>query len=296
MKKILILIAFFVTAFNSFAQTVTISPARFTAEDQIVITFDLNGVSLGDGGEDVYIWGFVPGCCGSPLNDQNGFGWGNSNPAAKLTPIGGKKYTYTLTPTIYMNKTAAEIGGTFGFLAKNQNGSKQTSDFTFPVDPLTFTPSVFRVFPAKFTQDDVVTFFLDKNLLPTSKVALKNSPEIYAYTDIDFVRPDGSNGYFQVSQYCEPVNTGDGNYYPGQTTVADNVGLKAKDFGNGLFGWTIVPSIFFRVGDVGSKFPPAGSRITKIKVHFRTRLSPYCPGTIGDSGSLGDNFGFPVTQ
>lgn len=44
------------------------------------------------------------------------------------------------------------------------------------------------------------------------------------------------------------------------------------------------------------KFPPAGSRITKIKVHFKTRLSPYCPFTTRDSGSLGDSFGFPVTQ
>ena len=86
------------------------------------------------------------------------------------------------------------------------------------------------------------------------------------------------------------------NFYPGYTSVSDNVALKAKNYGNGLFGWSIVPSKFYRIGDVGSKFPPAGSKITKIKVHFRTRLSPYCPFTTGDSGSLGDNFGFPVTQ
>jgi hypothetical protein len=275
--------------------TATINPSRFTAEDRITITLDLSNVTLGDAGEDVFIWGFVPGCCGSPLNDQNGFGWGNSNPAAKLTPIGGKKFTYTLTPTAYMNKTAAQIGSQFGFLAKNQSGSKQTSDFTFPVDPLTFTPSVFRVFPGKFTQDDIVTFFMDKNLLDPSKTALKTATEVYAFTDIDYVKPDGSTGYFQISQYCEPLNTGDGNFYTGQTTVADNVALKAKDEGNGLFSLTMVPSKFFKIGDTSSpKFPPAGSKITKIKVHFRTRLSPYCPGTVGDAGSLGDNFGFPL--
>lgn len=296
MKKILILIVFAFATFNSFAQTASINPGRFTAEDQIVITIDLNGVALGDAGEDVYLWGFVPGCCGSPLNDQGGFGWGNSNPAAKLTPIGGKKYTYTITPTIYMDKTAAQIGGTFGFLAKNQSGSRQTSDFTFPVDPLTYTPSVFRSFPSKFTQDDVVTFYMDKSLLDPSKVALKAATEVYVYTDVDYVKPDGTNGNFQVSQYCEPLNTNDGNFYTGQTTVADNVALKAKDYGNGLFGWTILPSKFFRIGDTGPKFPVAGSKITKIKVHFRTKLSPYCPGTVGDSGSLGDNYSFPVTQ
>ncbi len=299
MKKILILITVLVASLNSFSQaTASVSPSSFTAEDQIVITVDLTGNALGSGNEDVYIWGFVPGCCGSPLNDQGGFGWGNSNPAAKFTRIGtSNKFTFTLTPTTYMNKTAAQIGAQFGFLAKNQNGSRQTQDFIFAVDPLTFTPSVFRPFPSKFTQDDVITFFMDKNLLDISKVALKAATEVYVYTDIDYVKPDGTGGYFQVSQYCEPVNTGDGNYYPGQTTTADNLALKAKDFGNGLFGWTIVPSKFFRIGDPGStKFPPAGSRITKIKVHFRTRLSPYCPGTVGDSGSLGDNFGFPITQ
>ncbi len=273
----------------------TISPSRFTAEDRIAITFDLSKVTLGDAGEDVYIWGFVPGCCGSPLNDQNGFGFGNSNPLAKCTPIGGKKYTYTLTPTEYMNKTAAQIGNTFGFLAKNQAGTKQSPDFTFAVEPLTFTPSVFRVFPGKFTQDDVVTFYMDKNLLDNSKTVLKAATEVYIFTDIDYVKPDGTNGYFQVSQYCEPLQTTDGNFYTGQTTVADNLALKAKDEGSGLFSVSMVPAKFFRIGDTTSpKFPPAGSKITKIKVHFRTRLSPYCPGTTGDAASLGDNFAFPL--
>ena len=297
MKKILFLIIIVLTGGFAFAQTASVSPSSFTAEDQITITFDLTGQSLGSGGEDVYMWGFVPGCCGSPLNDQNGFGFGNSNPLAKCTRIGtSQKFTFTLTPTTYMNKTAAQIGAQFGCLAKNQNGSKQTADFVFAVDPLTFNASVFRAFPSKFTQDDVVTFFLDKKLLDASKSALKAATEIYAYTDIDYVKPDGTNGFFQVSQYCEPLDMGSGDYYTGQTTVADNVALKAKDFGNGLFGWTIIPAKFFRIGDVGPKFPPAGSRITKIKVHFRTRLSPYCPFTTGDSGSLGDSFGFPVTQ
>lgn len=300
MKKILFLLTILVASLTGFSQaTATISPSSFTAEDQITITFDLTGQALGSNNEDVYIWGFVPGCCGSPLNDQGGFGWGNSNPAARLTRIGTtQRFTYTLTPTTYMNRTAAQIGAQFGFLAKNQNGSRQTNpDFIFAVDPLTFTPSVFRPFPSKFTQDDVVTFFMDKNLLDASKVALKAATEVYVYTDIDYVKPDGTGGYFQTSQYCEPLNTGDGNFYPGQTTTADNIALKAKDYGNGLFGWTIVPSKFFRVGDPASnKFPPAGSRITRIKVHFRTRLSPYCPFTTGDSGSLGDNFGFVITQ
>lgn len=297
MKKILFLIATVLTCSFAFAQTASVSPSSFTAEDQITITFDLTGQALGSGGEDVYIWGFVPGCCGSPLNDQGGFGFGNSNPLAKCTRIGTtQKFTYTLTPTTYMNKTAAQIGAQFGCLAKNQNGSRQTQDFIFAVDPLTFTPSVFRPFPSKFTQDDVVTFFMDKNLLNASKIALKAATEVYVYTDIDYKKPDGSTGFFQVSQYCEPLDMGSGDFYTGQTTVADNVALKAKDFGNGLFGWTILPSKFFRIGDAGPRFPPAGSIITKIKVHFRTRLSPYCPFTTGDSGSLGDNFGFPITQ
>ena len=299
MKKILFILTILLASLNGFTQgTASVSPSSFTAEDQITITFDLTGLALGSSNEDVYIWGFVPGCCGSPLNDQGGFGWNNSNPAAKLTRIGTtQKFTYTLTPTTYMNKTAAQIGAQFGCLAKNQNGSRQTNpDFIFAVDPLTFTPAVFRPFPSKFTQDDVVTFFMDKNLLNASKVALKAATEVYVYTDIDYKRPDGSTGFFQVSQYCEPLDMGSGDFYTGQTTVADNVALKAKDFGNGVFGWTIVPSKFFRIGDAGPRFPPAGSTITKIKVHFRTRLSPYCPFTTGDSGSLGDNFGFPVTQ
>lgn len=297
MKKNILSLLLICSSIFSFGQSASVSPSSFTAEDQITITFDLTGSTLGDNGEEVFIWGFVPGCCGSPLNDQNGFNFGNSNPLAKCTPLGNKKFSFTLTPTTYMNKTAAEIGAQFGCLAKNKNGSKQTSDFIFAVEPLTFTNTVFRAFPSKFTQDDVVTFFLDKNLLNPSKTALKASAEIYAYTDIDYVRPNGTTGFFQLSQYCEPLDANSGDFYTGQTTVADNPALKAKDYGNGLFGWTIVPSRFFRVGDLGSsKFPPAGSKITRIKVHFRTRLSPYCPFTTGDAGSLGDNFGFVITQ
>ena len=301
MKKILFLITVLVASLNGFSQaTASVSPSSFTAEDQITITFDLTGQALGSGNEDVYIWGFVPGCCGSPLNDQGGFGWGNSNPAAKLTRIGtSQKFTYTLTPTTYMNKTAAQIGAQFGFLAKNQNGSRQTGDFTFPVDPLTFTASVFRPFPSKFTQDDVVTFFLDKSLLGTDKTVLKAATEIYAYTDINFTRPDGTTGFFQLSQYGEPVDVTDGNYFPGQTTVADNPLLKAKDFGNGIFGLTMVPSRLYRVGEVGNpKAPPAGSKITSIKIQFRSRFNPYGPqgNSAGNAANGGDQFSFPVTQ
>ena len=299
MKKILIFIAIVAASFNSIAQTASasVSPSSFTAEDQITITFDLTGVALGSNNEDVYIWGFVPGCCGSPLNDAPGFGWGNSNPATKCTRIGTtNRFTYVLTPTTYMNRTAAQIGASFGFLAKNLNGSRQTGDFAFAVDPLTYNPSVFRAFPAKYTQDDVVTFYLDKNQLDPSKTALKAATEISIYTDIDYTRPNGTTGFFQVSQYCQPLDPTSGDFYTGQTTVADNPALKARDLGNGIWAWTIVPSRFFRIGDIGPKFPPAGSKITRIKVHIRTRLSPYCPFTTGDAGTTGDNFSFPVTQ
>lgn len=297
MKKIYLIIATVIMSLNGIAQSASVNPTSFTAEDQITITFDLTGQTLGSSNEDVFIWGFVPGCCGSPLNDQGGFGWGNSNPLAKCTRIGTtNRFTFTLTPTTYMNRTAAQIGSTFGCLAKNQSGSRQTADFVFPVDPLTFTPSVFRSFPSKITQDDVVTFYLDKNLLDASKTALKASNDISIYTDIDYVRPNGTTGFFQVSQYCEPLDVNDGNFYAGQTTTADNPALKARNLGNGIWAWTIQPSRFYRIGDVGPRFPPAGSRITRIKVHIRTRLSPYCPFTSGDAGTLGDSFAFPVTQ
>ncbi|OAQ42360.1 hypothetical protein A5893_04415 [Pedobacter psychrophilus] len=271
----------------------TISPAKFTAEDAITITVDLTGTTLATKGQ-IYIYAFNqagPGLYNDFCADQSG---------AKMTNEGSNKWSFKLTLTNYFNATPAKIGTTFGFLFKASQASgcgqdaNQSVDFSTTIESLVFSPSVFRVFPNKFTQDDIVTFYMDKNLLDPSKTALKSATEIYVFTDIDYIKPDGTGGYFQISQFCEPVSTTDGNYYTGQTTVADNLALKAKDEGNGLFAWTIVPSKFFKIGDTTSpKFPPAGSKITKIKVHFRTRLSPYCPGTVGDAGSLGDNFGIP---
>ncbi|HEX7366706.1 MAG TPA: hypothetical protein VF273_06410 [Pelobium sp.] len=298
MKKILsVLLILLVSAGLAKAQkanpTFTISPAKFTAEDLITITVDVTGTSLATKGQ-LYIYAFNqagPGLYNDFCSDQSG---------AKMTDEGGNKWSYKLTLTNYFNATPAKIGTTFGFLFKaSQAGgcgqdANQSVDFSATIESLVYAPNVFRIFPNKFTQDDIVTFYMDKKLLDPSKTALKNATEVYVFTDVDYMRPDGSTGNFQVSQYCEPLNTSDGSYYTGQTTVADNIALKAKDEGNGLFSWTIVPAKFFRIGDTSSpKFPPAGSKIIKIKVHFRTRLSPYCPGTVGDAGSLGDKFGIP---
>jgi hypothetical protein len=191
-----------------------------------------------------------------------------------------------------MNKTPAEIGSTFGFLAKSQNGSNQTDDFTFPVEALTFNPSVFRVFPAKFTQDDVVTFYLDKKKLDTAAKRTLVDSAVYVYTDINYTKPDGSGGFFQPSMFC---NNGVPEY-TGQVGVGNNPDLKATDLGGGLWGWTILPSIFYKIGDASNPaYPPAGSKITSIKVHFRTRDSDYCSGGHGAT-DYDDVSTAPVTQ
>lgn len=170
MKKSLILTLMILAGRLVMAQeftNFTISPATYTAEDEVTITFDFTGTNLA-GETDLYIWTWAnkdavgfPGKDGSTNTD-----WGNSPAAAKLTAVAGQanKFTYKMTGTTMFNLSPGQLKH-FQFLAKTKSGSKQSADSKKNVfDPLVFVPSMLRIFPAKVGQNDVVSIYFHQDL------------------------------------------------------------------------------------------------------------------------------------
>jgi len=164
MKKLLIFTFLLIGSRLAMAQcsftNYTISPATFTAEDQVTITFDFTGTDLA-GETDVYIWTWSNAGDGVTNTD-----WGNAPASARLTAVAGSpnKFTFKLTGTTMYNKAPGELKQ-FQFLGKTKNGSKKTCDSkanTF--DPLVFVPSMLRIFPARVGQNDVVSLYFHQDL------------------------------------------------------------------------------------------------------------------------------------
>jgi len=167
MKKISIALA---TAFiillsaGARAQTPSFSPASFTAQDQVTLTIDLTGTPLA-GVSQAYIWIWAnPGGVGPAPNGVVNGSWGTSDPSSAMTSLGGNKWSFTFTGTTMFGLAPADLHD-FGFLVKSVNGSAQTQDFKpFKFDPLVFTPTKLRIFPAKVDTSDVVMVNFDQSL------------------------------------------------------------------------------------------------------------------------------------
>ena len=156
MKKLIYLSFLLLFGFAINAQNPTFSPSTFTAEDQVTLTYDVTGTPMA-GATEAYIW--LWGNAGdSPLNSS----WTNSPDAARMTAAGTNKWSFTFTATVLWGLPPAALQN-FRFLVKKKDGSAQTPDQgPFNFDPLVFTPSMLRIFPAKVGADDVVTVNYDK--------------------------------------------------------------------------------------------------------------------------------------
>lgn len=178
MKKLLIYFLLAVSGQAAIAQqdcsvpytNFTISPASFTAEDEITITMNFTSTNLA-GETELYIWAW----CNKdeknypPEDGITNTDWNNSPEMAKMTPVPGSPntFTYTLTGTVLFNLSPGQLKH-FQFLGKTRSGSKQSCDSkSNAFDPLVFIPSMLRVFPAKVGQNDVVSLYFHQDLATT---------------------------------------------------------------------------------------------------------------------------------
>jgi len=164
MKKLILSIILSFSVAFVFGQTnPTFNPKTFTAEDEVIMTFDLTGTAMA-GQTEVYLWMFSNDGIGGGKDALTNGQWGSSSEAAKMTRVSGNIFTFKFTGTTLFGQSPAELIN-FGFLGKSKDGTKQTVDFKpFKFDPLVFTPSQFRVFPAKMDQTDMSTVYFHQDL------------------------------------------------------------------------------------------------------------------------------------
>lgn len=166
MKKIVYLIIFIISGLVSRSQNPSFVPSTYTAEDQVTLTIDVTGTGMA-GATEAYIWIFSnPDLISPPApGPNNGIvngDWTNSSAAAKMTAAGTNKWSFTFIGTTLFGRPPAELTS-YGFLVKKKDGSAQTPDYkSYFFDPLVFTPTMLRVFPAKVGSDDVVTVNFDR--------------------------------------------------------------------------------------------------------------------------------------
>jgi hypothetical protein len=231
MKKILLLIIGCLgTLWVSGQGKVTLSPAAFTAKDEVTITLDISGTAM-DGANDVYIWAFSNDGVGGGKDASTNGQWGASSENAKMTRTGPNIFTFKFTGTTLFGQSPAELIN-FGFLGKAKDGSKQTPDFKpYKFDPLVFTASQFRIFPAKLDGTDMATVYFQQNLA----------------TDINLQRMN--NIKVNLSFYNE---AGD--------PVGSMQGIITKKESTALFSYSFIPERVITI--------PAGIKLGKFSYQF----------------------------
>ncbi len=132
--KLLLLTVFYLFIQQVSAQSITVSPERFRASDEITITCDVTGNSQLEALSDAWAWIWVPG-------DPNGFSaFTNVNPAGdgqeavKFTKGENHIWTLKVRPTDIFNESADKITR-LGILIKGRDWPDgQSSDVFFDVD------------------------------------------------------------------------------------------------------------------------------------------------------------------
>lgn len=170
----------------------TVSPSEIDAlTENVTITFDVTGSAV-EGLTDVYIWAWSPGLTPSEFlldYDQGSASWGSISANAKLEPVSGSPNLFKLSIPKTVTRNGVEVtfnnmaelfgvGDTpgklkeIGFLLRSQDGSKQTpGDLKTKITllPLEFTPAYFRTFPAKVSNKDVVTAYLNLSQIESTE-------------------------------------------------------------------------------------------------------------------------------
>jgi hypothetical protein len=196
MRKLIILTIIILASLGLKAQTAvpkfTVTPSEIDAlTENVSIVFDVTGSAV-EGVTDIYIWSWGEGLNPAEMllcYDEGTPSWGSISQNAKLDPVPGEpnkrilKLPKTVTRAgveVTFNNVAElfGVGDTpgrikkFGFLLRSQDGSKETpGDMATSITllPLEFEKSYFRTFPAKVSNKDVVTAYLNLSLLESGE-------------------------------------------------------------------------------------------------------------------------------
>ncbi|MBD2766696.1 hypothetical protein IC235_02180 [Hymenobacter sp. BT664] len=238
---------------------VTTRPTVFTAKDRVVITVDVTGTPV-EGISPLYIWAFIPGGGGDAIT--NGPNFNSSLPAARMTqdPTNPNKWSFTVSSSVDFFAKPAGAVTAFGFLVKNQDGTKQTADFTLPVKPLEYIAKRVETFPSNFSEADVVTikYNQSKETVDALKYVDASATPQVLYTGNLFIyleaRAKNAAGVETVYRTATSVNTVD--------VSVDT--YKMRNTSPGIYTFRLIPRRLFT--GVGLQ---ANETITDITVNIR---------------------------
>ncbi len=136
-------------------------PVVYKYDEEVTWIFDLSTTSFAPG-EDVYLWIWSP-------SEPDAGNWEDSSEFAKLTYVDNMKWTFTLTPTVYFDRTPEEIAASAGFWfrLKSDSGDKQTDVAQVPyTDFSSFATSneIFRSYPSAPVINEGVSILFNMNL------------------------------------------------------------------------------------------------------------------------------------
>jgi hypothetical protein len=230
----------------------------FSFSEPFKLIVDVSGVPNLAGVEPIYLWGFIEGCCGSPVNTD----FCNSPSSQVMTKESANVWSIVV-PSVksYLNisykqaKDASAAAGdngrpagqpAFGFLVKAQNGCSggQTANINVPFTGPVYIKQEFESFPLNCSQADVLTLSYNQDLETDPAMQALTSVYLYATASLS----DGST----VEPYAPAV-------------VGSTASLQLKKNGS-QYTISIIPTSFFTV--------PVGKSITAINVVIQSQADP----------------------
>ncbi len=238
MKKyifLLIALVAFILPSNVNAQIAGGSPSKtwtfpvVTAlDEEVTWYFDLTGSAFTDG-QDLYLWDWSP-------SEPDAGNWAKSSDFAKLTYVGNMVWKKTLTPTLYFNRSVADILGSAGFWMrlKDLTGTIQSDVIQMPITATTLTSfatsgKAVQIFPAKFYLDQPLSLLVNVNEVYAGGVkgGLGTDP-IYLHSGLNNYDPKA----LVEAQLWDPTRTQK---------------VKLKSMGNGIYKMDMIPMDYYGV-------------------------------------------------
>lgn len=196
-------------------------PVIYKYDEQVTWYFDLSTTSFSEG-QNLYLWIWSP-------SEPDAGNWGNSSEFAKLKYEGNMVWSFTLTPTVYFNKTAAEIAASAGFWfrLKDKTGSQQSGVAQISyTDFSTFATSgeMVKSYPSAPLIDKGVSILFNANLA----TGFENAESVHFHS--------GLNNWDIKQEY--------------QAWLPEFVNkTKLKNLGSGIYKMDLIPKDYYSTPD-----------------------------------------------
>lgn len=196
-------------------------PVVYKYDEEVTWYFDLSGTTF-VAESDIYLWAWSP-------SEPDAGNWENSSEFAKLNYEGNLVWSMTLTPTVYFNRTPAEIASSAGFWfrLKNKTGTLQSGVAQIAYTDFTsfYTENaLIKAYPTSPTIDKGISILFNANLQPGFEDA----------TSLHF--HSGLNNWDVKQEY--------------QAWLPEIVEkTKLKNLGNGFYKMDLIPNVYYNAPD-----------------------------------------------